>query len=189
MLDYLLTIRQNLRYCTETEDLQEIRFELVSLGLIKENTSKKQKELPVKPLKYNVHGFCVYVGKNNVQNNHVTFKIAKTTTSATHAKDTLFPRDNSSGRQKRSRRGNCRSGRNLRILFPSVGRKQNSRRLHAKAKRQKTAALSSRVCCVQHLQHVVGKSQPPHGMAGTTVTATSSNFWYKVGQHKVSIFH
>lgn len=77
MLDYLLTIRQNLRYCTETEDLQEIRSELVSLGLIKENTSKKHKELPVKPLKYNVHGFCVYVGKNNVQNNHVTFKIAK----------------------------------------------------------------------------------------------------------------
>lgn len=57
MLDYLLTIRQNLRYCTETEDLQEIRSELVSLGLIKENTSKKQKELPVRPLKYNVHGF------------------------------------------------------------------------------------------------------------------------------------
>ena len=80
LLDYLVTIRQSLRFCTDEEDLQEVRKELTSLGLIKENkqkNGKKQQDLPVKPLKYNIGGFTVYVGKNNAQNNDVTFRIAK----------------------------------------------------------------------------------------------------------------
>lgn len=76
-LNYLLTIKQSLRYCTETDDLLQIRSELVSLGLIREQRKQKQKELPVKPLCYNIHGFDVLVGKNNIQNNFVTFKLAK----------------------------------------------------------------------------------------------------------------
>ena len=77
LLTYLQTIKQNLAFCTEYDDLQQIRSELVALGLIKEKQSKKVVEPPVKPLKYNIHGFTVYVGKNNVQNNHVTHKIAR----------------------------------------------------------------------------------------------------------------
>lgn len=79
LLEYLLTIRQNLRYCTEPDDLQQIRQELLSLGLLKESRGKKQVEPPVQPLHYNVHGFNVYVGKNNIQNNFVTFKLARAT--------------------------------------------------------------------------------------------------------------
>ena len=77
LLTYLQTIKQNLSFCTEYDDLQQIRSELVALGLIKEKQNKKVVEPPVKPLKYNIHGFTVYVGKNNVQNNHVTHKIAR----------------------------------------------------------------------------------------------------------------
>ncbi len=76
LVNYLQTIKQSLAFCTEYDDLQQIRSELVSLGLIKEKQSKKVVEPPVKPLKYNIHGFTVYVGKNNVQNNHVTFRLA-----------------------------------------------------------------------------------------------------------------
>lgn len=79
MLEYLQTIRQNLRYCTEQDDLQQIRQELVALGLLKESRGKKQAEPPITPLHYNVHGYDVYVGKNNVQNNFVTFKLARST--------------------------------------------------------------------------------------------------------------
>ncbi len=79
LLQYLLTIKSNLAFCANQEDLQEIRQELVELGLIKEKRNgKKQPVATVKPLCYDVNGYLVYVGKNNLQNNHVTFKIAKT---------------------------------------------------------------------------------------------------------------
>lgn len=78
LLDYLLTIKNSLRYCTDADDLQQIKDELMSLGLIKEKQQKKNKlETPVKPLRYEIDNYAVYVGKNNAQNNHVTFKIGK----------------------------------------------------------------------------------------------------------------
>ena len=85
LLEYLLTIKESLTYCNETEDLNEIRAELVSLGLIKEKQSKKKTETPVKPLRYVIDGYTVYVGKNNTQNNFVTFKLAKPSDVWLHA--------------------------------------------------------------------------------------------------------
>ena len=78
LLEYLFTIKQSLKHSTETEDLQQIRDELVELGLIREKqTSKKKVDAPVKPLCYDIGGYLVYVGKNNAQNNFVTFKLAR----------------------------------------------------------------------------------------------------------------
>ena len=77
LLEYLQTIKQSLRYCAEPDDLQQIREELITLGLIREKqASKKKVDTPLKPLRYDVCGYSVYVGKNNVQNNFVTFKLA-----------------------------------------------------------------------------------------------------------------
>lgn len=78
LLDYLLTIKSSLKYCNDPDDLQQIKEELVSLGLIKEKQQKRVKnETPMKPLRYEIDGYSVYVGKNNAQNNYVTFKLAK----------------------------------------------------------------------------------------------------------------
>ncbi len=77
LLDYLLTIKDSLRYCNENDDLELIKEELTSLGLIKEKQQKKKTETPVKPLKYVIDGYTVFVGKNNAQNNYVTFKMSK----------------------------------------------------------------------------------------------------------------
>ena len=78
LLEYLTTIKASLKYCVEADDLQQIRDELVELGLIKEKQQNKKKvDTPVKPLRYEVEGYTVYVGKNNAQNNYVTFKLAK----------------------------------------------------------------------------------------------------------------
>ena len=78
LLDYLQTIKQSLRYCAEPDDLQQIRDELAAIGLIREKTSGKKKvDAPLKPLHYDVDGYSVYVGKNNAQNNYVTFKLAR----------------------------------------------------------------------------------------------------------------
>lgn len=77
LLSYLLTIKQNLQYCTELDDLQQIREELIALSLIKENSKQKIKEPPMRPLHYIIDGHDVFVGKNNLQNAFVTFKLAK----------------------------------------------------------------------------------------------------------------
>lgn len=77
LLDYLLTIKQSLKNSTEPDDLQQIRDELAALGLIRDKQTKKKIDVPVKPLHYVIGGYNVYVGKNNVQNNFVTFKLAR----------------------------------------------------------------------------------------------------------------
>lgn len=77
LLDYLLSVKQALSCCNETGDLAEIQQELVEQGIVKEKKSSKKQPLPpTKPLKYVVDGYTVYVGKNNLQNHHVTFKLA-----------------------------------------------------------------------------------------------------------------
>lgn len=76
LLDYLQSVKQSLAFCTEPSDVEQIREELVAVGIVKENKKVKKKDEPVKPLCYKIDGFSVYVGKNNVQNNFVTFKLA-----------------------------------------------------------------------------------------------------------------
>lgn len=78
LLEYLTTIKQSLSYSADADDLQQIREELVELGLIREKqTGKKKIDAPLKPLHYDIGGYAVYVGKNNAQNNYVTFKLAR----------------------------------------------------------------------------------------------------------------
>lgn len=77
LLEYLITIKESLKYCNEPNDLAEIREELVTLGLLKEPQNKKKADTTVKPLRYEIDGYTVYVGKNNAQNNYVTFKLAR----------------------------------------------------------------------------------------------------------------
>lgn len=78
LLDYLLTIKSSLKYCNDSNDLQQIKEELTNLGLIKEKQQKRTKiDIPIEPLRYEIDGYTVYVGKNNAQNNYVTFKLAK----------------------------------------------------------------------------------------------------------------
>lgn len=57
------------------EDLEEIKLELMDQGIIKKNT-KKKKELPSKPLEFELGNYKVLIGKNNIQNDKLTFHIA-----------------------------------------------------------------------------------------------------------------
>lgn len=57
------------------EDLEEIKLELMEQGIIKKNT-KKKKELPSKPLEFELGNYKVLIGKNNIQNDKLTFHIA-----------------------------------------------------------------------------------------------------------------
>ncbi len=57
------------------EDLEEIKLELMEQGIIKKN-AKKQKELPSKPIEFELENYKVLIGKNNIQNDKLTFHIA-----------------------------------------------------------------------------------------------------------------
>ena len=73
-LDSILTA---LDLCTREEDLSEIKEELIQSGYIRRKGGGKQQKKASKPLHYvNADGFHFYVGKNNLQNDALTFKFA-----------------------------------------------------------------------------------------------------------------
>lgn len=78
-IEYLENQLVNINNCTEENEIEEIRSELISMGYIKKNrktASKKVKQS--KPLHYlSSDGTHIYVGKNNVQNDFLTTKFAE----------------------------------------------------------------------------------------------------------------
>ena len=73
-LYYYSTIKFAIDVASDESDLLEVRAELVSDGLIKEQktTNKKAKiQSKLNFKKYLVEGFTVYVGKNNIQNDYL----------------------------------------------------------------------------------------------------------------------
>ncbi len=66
-------ISSELDLCTEKRELDEVRSELVALGLIKpENKRKKDKPVPSEPYSFDIDGAQLLVGKNHAQNDRIT---------------------------------------------------------------------------------------------------------------------
>jgi predicted ribosome quality control (RQC) complex YloA/Tae2 family protein len=91
-LDHLLSIQNSLDIALQESDLVEIRRELADFGYIKKSgfsKDKKDKRMSKKsaPLHYlTPEGFHIYVGKNNYQNDELTFKVANGNDWWFHAK-------------------------------------------------------------------------------------------------------
>lgn len=68
------------------EELEEIKAELISQGIIKQQ-NKKQKEIHSKPLEFSFNNHQILVGKNNIQNDKLTFHIASKTDIWLHVKN------------------------------------------------------------------------------------------------------
>ncbi|MBE5891658.1 MAG: fibronectin/fibrinogen-binding protein [Lachnospiraceae bacterium] len=76
-IDHLESIQNSLDIAVSVEDLNEIRNELMDYGFIKKSYGKKNKSPKSKPFHYrSSDGFDIFVGKNNYQNDELTFKIA-----------------------------------------------------------------------------------------------------------------
>lgn len=77
-LELLKSIEASLTIAETETDLADIRRELIDHGFIKKHTgSKKEKSKKSKPLHFiDDNGFDIYVGKNNYQNDELTFKFA-----------------------------------------------------------------------------------------------------------------
>lgn len=79
-IDYLESVLLNLELADNLNDIEEIRDELIKYGYIKKRNRKSNQKNKLKKndiLKFETDdGFTIYVGKNNKQNDEITFKIA-----------------------------------------------------------------------------------------------------------------
>lgn len=87
-ISYFEMLQQQVNQASPS-DIEEIREELAELGLLKARSLKKKKKV-TKPMpeKYvSSTGIPISVGKNNKQNDYVTFKLAAKTDTWLHTKD------------------------------------------------------------------------------------------------------
>lgn len=90
VLDQLLTLQGSMEIASTEGDLAEIKEEMILAGLMKAKPGKKGSGKPEKsqPLHYlSSDGFHMYVGKNNLQNDRLTFKSAGPGDLWFHAKE------------------------------------------------------------------------------------------------------
>lgn len=77
-LQYLETVLISLELSRDEEDLAQIRDELAGSGYIKKRGQEKKVKSGSKPLHYiSSDGFHMYVGRNNYQNEEITFRMAE----------------------------------------------------------------------------------------------------------------
>ncbi len=86
-IDHLESISNALDIALKEEDLIQIKEELMETGYIKRKGNTKKQRFTSKPFHYvSSDGFHMYVGKNNYQNEELTFKFASGNDWWFHAK-------------------------------------------------------------------------------------------------------
>ena len=74
---HLESIQNALDIATSADDLIQIKEELMEYGFIKKNRSAKKEKSKSKPFHYrSSDGYDIFVGKNNYQNDELSFKVA-----------------------------------------------------------------------------------------------------------------
>lgn len=85
--EYLLSIAPSIEMCNTDQEIEEIFAELAAAGATVRRKSATQKSKPAQPILYDVDGFAICVGKNNYQNEKLTFKLAGGNDLWVHTKD------------------------------------------------------------------------------------------------------
>lgn len=76
-IDHLESIAASLDIAEQESDLVEIKEELIAAGYIRRKGGTKKEKVTSRPFHYiSSDGFHMYVGKNNFQNDELTFKFA-----------------------------------------------------------------------------------------------------------------
>lgn len=82
-IEYLENVLISIEHSTGIKEIEEIRDELIKENYIRDSRKdrlrrKRKKQDKIKPLHFlSEDGFDIYVGKNNVQNEYVTLKLAR----------------------------------------------------------------------------------------------------------------
>lgn len=87
-LEYLLSIEPSIASCSTDDEIAEVEAELIAAGALKPaGRRNKTRTKPAQPFFYEIDGFTVAVGKNNLQNDKLTFKVANGGDMWIHAKN------------------------------------------------------------------------------------------------------
>ncbi|MDE5780209.1 MAG: NFACT family protein [Lachnospiraceae bacterium] len=87
-IEHLESIQTSLDMAACEDDLKEIKEELIQFNYIRRKSSDKKTHFKSRPLHYiSSGGHHIYVGKNNHQNEDITFRIASGNDLWFHAKD------------------------------------------------------------------------------------------------------
>jgi len=74
---YLESVSESIEIASSEADLSEIRSELHKTGFIRSGSSSRHRDEKSRPLHYcSRDGYDIFVGKNNIQNEELTFKTA-----------------------------------------------------------------------------------------------------------------
>ena len=76
-ISYLKSILGYIEGAEGLEEFEEIEEELISQGIAKEQKAQKRKKAEPKAAFIEVNGHTIYYGKNNIQNDYITFKLAR----------------------------------------------------------------------------------------------------------------
>ena len=78
-LSYLKSVLEELNRAASEQELEEIRSELSAGGYVKAESGKRRvKQAKLAPMRFqSTDGFPIYVGRNNRQNDELTFKMAR----------------------------------------------------------------------------------------------------------------
>ncbi len=78
-LSYLQSVLEELNRAQTEQELEEIRHELQDTGYLKAETGRKKlKQSKLSPMRFlSTDGYPIYVGRNNQQNDELTFKSAR----------------------------------------------------------------------------------------------------------------
>ncbi len=86
-IDHLESIQNALDIAQNADDLAQIKEEMTESGYIRRHGTGKKKAIKSKPLHYRTaDGYDIYVGKNNYQNDQLTFHLAEGNDWWFHAK-------------------------------------------------------------------------------------------------------
>ena len=75
---YLCSVLEELDRAQSEQELEEIRRELQEGGYVKADSKKKLQKGKLTPMRFeSTDGYAIYVGRNNRQNDELTFKLAR----------------------------------------------------------------------------------------------------------------
>ena len=87
-LVYLESVFDNLSRAATTRELDELRAELEAEGYLRRQRGKQKPPPPMKPLTFRSDdGFTIYVGRNNLENDRLTLRVAKGSDYWLHTKN------------------------------------------------------------------------------------------------------
>jgi predicted ribosome quality control (RQC) complex YloA/Tae2 family protein len=85
-IEYFETLHQQIQSASLADAL-EIRQELETLRYLKKKSNKQKKQAKPQYATFSVSDAMIYVGKNNIQNDYLTFKLASKDDTWMHVKD------------------------------------------------------------------------------------------------------